>query len=114
MFSITGNAIQLTRGDTCDIEVTILREDGTPYEYQFGDTVIFRMKKNANGTDPVLIQKNADLSTSVIHLDDVDTENLAVGDYRYEVELVTADDFHYTVIPDSQFRLGKELEQHGI
>ena len=41
-----------------------------------------------------------------------DTIPFDFGDYRYEIELVTGDDEHYTVIADSVFKIGTELEHH--
>lgn len=115
MFTIEDNRIYLTRGDTADIAVTLENMDESEYEMQEGDTLIFRMKKSATkGASEVLIEKFAavDGTDITISLLPSDTETLGFGEYRYEVELVTADDHHYTVIADEEFEVGKELENH--
>ncbi len=115
MFTIEDNNIYLTRGDTADITLTITQLDGSDYEVQEGDTLIFRMKKYATKeASEVLIEKTALVSDGEITFSLVpeDTLTLAFGEYRYEVELVTDADDHYTVIADTEFEVGKELENH--
>lgn len=115
MFTIEDNRIYLTRGDTADISLTITQLDGSEYEVQEGDTLIFRMKKYATKeSSEVLIEKTALVSEGEItfSLMPEDTLTLAFGEYRYEVELVTDADDHYTVIADMEFEVGKELENH--
>ena len=116
MFTITGTKIYLTRGDSADISVTLTNMDGTPYELQPGDTVYFRMKqKVTNEESQILIEKTAYISQDeiVISLDEPDTMELPFGKYHYEIELVTDDGRHYTVVVDADFEVGKELENHG-
>lgn len=115
MFTIEDNRIYLTRGDTADISLIITQLDGSEYEVQEGDTLIFRMKKYATKeSSEVLIEKTALVSEGEItfSLMPEDTLTLAFGEYRYEVELVTDADDHYTVIADMEFEVGKELENH--
>lgn len=116
MFVIEENRIYLTRADTADIDVTLEKLDGSEYEVQEGDSIIFRVKKYATkDVSEVLIEKQADIEDNeiTISLEPEDTLDFAFGEYRYEVELVTADNRHYTVIADTAFEVGKELENHG-
>lgn len=117
MLTIDENRIYLTRGDTAEIAVSLKKLDDTDYEMQTGDVLYFRMKKYAT-KDPseILIEKTADVLNNEISftIEPYDTESLAFGEYSYEVELVTgAEEQHYTVIADSEFVIGKEIENHG-
>ena len=112
MLKITNNEIYLTRGDTMQVELTLTNADGTAYEPAEGDEVIFRLRKNVNeGT--VLIEKSIDTSTMVLELAPEDTIPLSSGTYHYEVEIITSQGHHYTVIEDTIFTIGRELEDHG-
>lgn len=102
------NTIRITRGDSLTINVALTDDDGFPYEPVEGDVVIFTVKKSAIAED-VLIQKNIDIETLVLELVEADTKNLAFGTYRYEVECVTAQDDHYTVIKNAPFIITEEL-----
>ena len=115
MFTITENKIYLTRGDSADISVNLTDLEGEPYEIQPGDVVYFRMKERATKEPSrILIERTADISGNeiVISLNEADTEHLPFGKYHYEIELVTEDDKHYTVIVDTEFEVGKEIENH--
>lgn len=115
MFTIDDNRIYLTRGDTADIAVSLKNLDDSDYEMQDGDTLYFRMKRYATkDASDILVEKIAEVTEDevIISLVPTDTLELAFGVYRYEVELVTYDDKHYTVIADTEFEVGKELENH--
>ena len=115
MFIIDDNRIYLTRGDTADIAVSLKNLDDSDYEMQEGDTLWFRLKRYATkDNSEILVEKTADVYDEevIISLVPEDTLGLAFGEYRYEVELVTAEDKHYTVIADESFEVGKELENH--
>ena len=115
MFTIDENKIYLTRGDTAEITVTLKKLDDTDYEMQSGDVLYFRMKKYpTNDPSGILIEKTADVSAEEISisLEPEDTIDLAFGEYSYEIELVTDDERHYTVIADTEFVIGKEIENH--
>lgn len=115
MFEVSDNKIYLTRGDTADILVSLTTLDGSDYEMQTGDELYFRVKKNATKTaSEILIEKEADVTETeiVISLVPEDTMDFGFGEYRYEIELVTATGKHYTVIADEDFEVGKELENH--
>lgn len=114
MFKVNSDgSIELTRGDNAAIEIVLTDMDGNPYEYLDGDQIYLRIKKQVKDSVPVLIEKVGDITTSTFELVESDTKNLDFGDYRYEVELVTADKEHYTVITDTKFTIGKEIEVHG-
>lgn len=102
------NTIRITRGDNLTVNIVLTDKDGFPYEPIEGDTVLFTVKKSALSED-VLIQKTIDINTLQLELVESDTENLAFGDYKYEVEVILKSDEHYTVIKNAPFMITEEL-----
>lgn len=112
MLVVTGNQIFLTRGDTLILTLSLSNSDGSEYVPAEGDSIFFRLKKFA--TYPaLLIEKEIPTSSMILQLNPDDTASLSFGDYHYEIEVVTADGMHDTVIADELFTIGKELENHG-
>lgn len=109
MVTIKDNQIFLTRGDTMYIKLSLENEDGTDYIPVTTDRIYFRLKKFATYRE-ILIEKQ--ISNMILELTPADTINLDFGTYRYEIELVTGDDRHYTVICDEPFTIEKEIENH--
>jgi hypothetical protein len=112
MLIIKGTEIHLTRADTAIIDVTITNSDGTPYEVQEGDRVVFRLRKDGKSS-PIICEKDADMLSMTLTLEPEDTEPCENGkDYRYEFELITASGMHCTFIENAIFHIGVELEVH--
>lgn len=102
------NTIRITRGDTLNITVTLTDNDGYIYTPSENDTVLFTVKKSAVASD-ILIQKTIDITTLELELVESDTRDLAFGEYKYEVEVVTEHGDHYTVIKNAPFIVTEEL-----
>lgn len=102
------NTIRITRGDSLTVDITLTDNDGFPYEPVEGDVILFTVKKAASSST-ILIQKNVDIETLQIDLVEQDTENLAFGEYKYEVEVTTVSGDHYTVIKNAPFIITEEL-----
>lgn len=116
MLLINGQSIYLTRGDNAEISVTAKTLIGTTeedYEFQEGDRVIFRIGLKP-GQDVALAKEcvvDLEENVAVLYLEPDDTWGLQFKVYRYEFELVTAGDEHYTFIVDQPFEVGKEIEK---
>ena len=102
------NTIRITRGDSLTINVTLTDGDGYQYEPVLGDVVWFRVKKSASATE-ILIEKQIDIETLVLELVESDTETLAFGEYKYEIEVICNTGDHYTVIKNAPFIVTEEL-----
>lgn len=112
MLRIEDKTIYLTRGDTAFIKLTPKNKDGTDYEIQEGDKLIFRLKEKPDLT-AVICEKEIDTSTCILTLNPKDTESCRnEKDYRYEAELVTSNGYHFTYIENEIFHIGTELEVH--
>jgi len=107
----------LTRGDNLDLDVknlTYKDENGQKQIYVFeeGDRVFFRLQ-----TPKMLrtIELVVNLETNKAHLAIVpeDTNDIPFGIYKYEVEVVTSENKHYTFKADKNFTVDRELEDHN-
>lgn len=89
MFSIKGNSISLTRGDTLFLTVALIDPDGSEYEVQEGDTLRFAMKKRIK-SEECLILKSIPTDTLTLEIEPQDTKPLEFGDYVYDIEFTDA------------------------
>lgn len=100
--------IELTRGDTARLTVSITNDStDAPYEIRASDVLKLTLKKSVNDTEPCM-QKIATGSGS-FHIEPEDTAGLAFGDYKYDVELTTAEGDVYTVIEPNTFKIMAEV-----
>lgn len=113
MLKITGKQIELTRGDTAFIILRpIIKQSGEQRRLLETDRIIFRLKTRQTMVEiPCVI--NTEDNTATLTIEEEDTAAITPGTYRYEAELVTNNDQHFTFIADQPFILGKELEEHG-
>ena len=117
MLRVNGNNdIQLTRGDTARLSLTIQDElTGDGYSPVAGDVIRLTIRKSVYATDKIM-EKELELSEG----DEInftfapeDTQALDYGTFVYDVELTTADGDVYTIITPSKFRLLEEVTYHG-
>ncbi len=106
------NNITLTRGDTAYIDLSEFFDyDGDTYYLQQGDKIYFRLR-----TPKQILTKELEINTGLnmatLTINPEDTIPFAFGDYRYEMELVTVDNEHFTFIADKRFTVDKEQEVH--
>ena len=101
-------AVELTRGDTARLTVTITNEtDGKEYVMQSGDTLAFTVKQNAEAAD-LSIQKVVQ-GSNTFHIEPKDTAHLKFGKYKYDVQLTTASGDVYTVVEPTDFKIAQEV-----
>ena len=124
MFNITKDTIYLTRGDTAFIEVQITDENGDAYYPVEGDKVYFRLKRGVS-QKVCLLEKELSIVTEeaeegeeptvkvVLELEEDDTKDFSFANYCYEIELVTSQAHHFTIIENGTFTVGPELEIHA-
>lgn len=103
---INGNDISLTRGDTLIINVAITK-NGAPYIPQEGDSIRFALKRQITDKTPLIV-KEIDTETLQMVLEAEETK-LPVGQYKYDIELTTAQGYVDTFIPPASFRITEEV-----
>ena len=104
MFSINGNKITITRGDTGVFTLTVKNGD-TEYDYS-NDEVLFTVKQNTRANEYV-IQKTVRYGENIT-IAPADTQRLGYGTYVYDVQL-TSGGIVDTIIPPSPFVIAEEV-----
>ena len=102
MLEIKGNDITLTRGDSLNLKIVILknrissklpngREKLTPEELQeMGASIYFNMSRYYPGQlnyELLIDNKEIPLETMALRLDPSDTKNIPLGIYNYDISL---------------------------
>ena len=108
MLQIEDYKIMLTKGDTPTFSFEIFLPDGTLYEFEDGDSVVFAAKQNKYDTEPAFIIM-ADLETKTISFSEEDTKNLEIGKYIWELSLNKADGYRCTFITNKVLKLTVEV-----
>lgn len=111
MFEVTSkNRIRLTRGDSFYATVSMrYKLTGQKYVPAVGDSIRFALKKTYSDATP-LITKIIPNDTLLLELSPQDTENMAFGEYVYDIELTKADGDVDTFIAEAIFELLPEVE----
>lgn len=100
--------IQLTRGDTARIRVSVTNEiDGEEYIVQSDDTLVLSIKKTVNDAEVLL--KKVLKGENTFHIEPKDTAKMKFGHYKYDVQLTTAGGDVYTVIAPTTFEIMAEV-----
>lgn len=111
------NNITLTQGNSAEIDITPLDEDGEPIELQEGDKVIFKvmwrqrnriLKKELTAADWDSEEKALKLL-----LTPEDTVYLPAGTYEYDCLYIFADGSAYTFIDAAVFKIVKAIAKVG-
>ena len=105
--SISGKNINLTRGDSLNVQVEILKDD-VPYTPEEGDRVRFALKKDYTDDTPLIV-KDIPTDTLILTLLPEDTKELPFDTYVYDIELTFADGAIDTFIPKGKFKLTEEV-----
>lgn len=101
------NSIELTRGDTARLTVTVTNDDGEEYEVQSTDILTLSIKKRVKDSE-ALVSKML-VGSTTFHIEPGDTSGLPFGKYVYDVQITTAEGDVYTVIAPSEFKIAEEV-----
>ena len=108
MVRIQGTTIEMTRGDTLRVYLTLKNCDGDDYTPAVGDVIRFAMKKRYSDSTP-LILKNIPTDTLVLELNPEDTKNLQFAEYVYDIEMTYANGDVDTFIDRAKFKITEEV-----
>lgn len=106
-FSIKKNVITITRGDTLVSQVAITDRNGVEYVPDENDTIRFALRRADK--EEVLLTKEIPYDTLTLILDAEETEQLPVGEYRYDIEITMSNGVVDTFIPWSKFKVTEEV-----
>lgn len=103
MFRKPGRKIVMTKGDTVKFDISLeYGSDHIPYDIEDGDLFRFTLKKYLYEKEPI-IQKLIPALEPVLEIYPEETEDLAFGEYHYNIEFLPTNEEIYTIIPDSVF-----------
>lgn len=108
MLSLSGNVINLSRGNSGTLNLMITARDGSSYSLYPGDKLIFVLKKNSNDAEELI---HKEMVFPVLEFFPEDTVHLEPGDYKYDVTLVQYNGT-ITTITQSDFNL-MEVVRNG-
>ena len=101
-------SIQLTRGDTARLSITIENDlTNDTYEITENDTIRLTVKRTVKDEEP-LFQKVIKGSNQ-FSIDPEDTHNLQFGKYIYDVELTTDKGDVFTIIVPTTLEILREV-----
>ena len=111
------NNINIPKGTSASISVTVCYADGSPYPYNAADTVRLAVKHDVN-------QPTADLSKTAVYDPDTaayiftfapeDTAAMLFDRYWYDVGLQTADGDYFMIITKSEFNITPAISQKVV
>ncbi len=110
MLKINGTEIQMTRGDTARIVLTLNNGDGSAYVPTQGDSIRFAMKKKLKDSYDTLVNINIPTDTLLLEIRPEHTEDLDFGEYVYDIQFTGADGTVDTFIYESKFVIRGEVE----
>lgn len=112
MFKITNKEIYLTRGDNARMHVSAKdRISGDIYIPQNGDKIAFSLKKKIKDETKLIFIEQTEHTENgwYIVFQPEHTKDLAFGDYLYDIQLTTADDWVDTIVEPTKFTVAEEV-----
>lgn len=105
------NMIAMVRGDTKELEITIEREDGTPYEMQGGEKLYMDVRQHDYDKLPIIRKEIVpdDEGRLTVTITPKETAELPPDTYWFDVRLWHDEDHIYTVIPASKLILCRSI-----
>ena len=100
--------IEMTKGDTPSFTFQAFLPDGSEYEFEEGDSVIFAAKRNKADQEPA-VRIEADVKEKVIRFAEKDTKHLELGRYIWELSLNKANGYRCTFIANKVLKLTVEV-----
>ena len=100
--------IEMTKGDTPTFGFEIFLPDGSAYEYETGDRVVFAAKANKYDSEPAFTIE-ADMITKTIAFKEEHTKVLEIGKYIWELSLNKENGYRCTFIANKKLNLTVEV-----
>lgn len=100
--------IEMTKGDTPTFEFEIFLPDGSVYQCEKGDRVVFAAKANKYDSEPAFTIE-ADMETKTISFKEEHTKTLEIGKYIWELSLNKENGYRCTFIANKKLNLTVEV-----
>lgn len=108
---IKGTVIEMVRGDSEMVEVSIEDHLGNDVNLVPGDIVYFTVKTHAKTKNKEFqkVVQDFPTGTAVIRIEPEDTKHMMFGNYVYDVQLTKANGDVRTIIRCSVFKVSSEV-----
>lgn len=108
---INGTNLTMIRGDTEAIKLTVKNNLGEVIPLDLGDTVYFTVKTSPNLKTKIMQKVITEFNEglAVIPINPIDTKDLMVGTYTYDIQLNRANGDVKTIIPPSLLTIASEV-----
>ena len=100
--------IEMTKGDTPNFGFEIFLPDGSVYEIEKGDRVVFAAKANKYDKEPAFTIE-VDMDTKTISFKEEHTKALEIGKYIWELSLNKESGYRCTFIANKKLNLTVEV-----
>lgn len=100
--------IEMTKGDTPTFGFEIFLPDGSAYEIEKGDRVVFAAKANKYDVEPAFTIE-ADMETRTINIKEEHKKSLEIGKYIWELSLNKENGYRCTFIANKKLNLTVEV-----
>ena len=100
--------IEMTKGDTPTFGFEIFLPDGSVYEIEKGDRVVFATKANKYDLEPAFTIE-ADMDSKTISFKEEHTKALEIGKYIWELSLNKENGYRCTFIANKKLNLTVEV-----
>ena len=106
--------IEIVRGTTNTLNITIVDANGAPYNLGSGEKVVFGIKEKPEHKEVVFAKVGEIVYEGLykVVLEPVDTENLPSGNYYYDVAIESGEAF-FNVIEPSPFIVVANITSRG-
>ena len=109
-YTVNGNVITMTRGDTVKIRVSLkYKQSGETYTPQEGDEITFTAVNPFS--EQKRIVKSIPIDTMLLSIAPEDTKALPSGRYPFDIQIVFANGDIDTFITDGTLILDKDLTE---
>lgn len=110
------NNITITQGNSAEIDITPLDEEGKPHELQEGDKVIFKVescRKEIIRRELTAEDWDSEQDGLIMVLNPEDTVNLPCKEYTFDCLYIFADGSAKTFIDAAMFKVVKAIAKVG-
>lgn len=111
MLKMRGNRITMSRGDFVCFTVDLRDVDGNEITLREGDALYFSAKKKETDVNYAIPPKKLD--GNVLTLEEEDTYDLKFDTYVYDIELITAEGRHATVVESTALIIKEVVTAFG-
>lgn len=115
MLELNDNIVTITRGDSAYITLSIIKEDGSLYEFAEGDYIRGQVRKGKSRDSELIFDctfsGETEEGAKIWVISPSDTDGVEPGRYYYDMQLVKFSGDVFTFIPVSEFIISADITE---